>query len=248
MSDNLLKNAIEKIAEMAAPTIREIGGEIWSSKHLELVRPPEDKPEPYTVNTLEGLADLIMREGVELSDKKSPLFVVVRGPDLVEVDSSHILGLNTAFLRRHYYRAESDVPLFSTGFRPLEELIIRLRAQCADTEGRKKLLDLLSSVSMDDSVSTMDNGVTQRVMTHSGVSLKTAVDVEPYVCLQPYRTFLEVDQPESEFLLRVSADGKVGLFEADGGAWKLEAKRRIRNWLADALDAEIEDGLVVVTI
>ena len=40
-----------------------------------------------------------------------------------------------------------------------------------------------------------------------------------------FRTFLEVEQPESEFLLRVDPDEGIGFFEADGGIWKLEAPK-----------------------
>ena len=45
--------------------------------------------------------------------------------------------------------------------------------------------------------------------------------------LRPYRTFKEIDQPESQFLLRLNENGNIGLFEADGGMWKLEAKKSI---------------------
>ena len=42
-----------------------------------------------------------------------------------------------------------------------------------------------------------------------------------------------MEQPESEFLLRLDDDGNVGLFEADGGMWKkagaLNSTSR-RNW------------------
>ena len=64
--------------------------------------------------------------------------------------------------------------------------------------------------------------------------------------LQPFRTFLEVAQPESEYLLRVDEDGRIGLFEADGGVWKLEAKRNVKEYLADALADLIEVEKVVV--
>ena len=66
--------------------------------------------------------------------------------------------------------------------------------------------------------------------------------------LRPYRTFLEVEQPESEFLLRLDEDGNVGLFEADGGMWELEAKRRVAAYFEAKLELEISAGHVVVMI
>ena len=41
---------------------------------------------------------------------------------------------------------------------------------------------------------------------------------------------LQVAQPESMFLLRLKDGGNVGLYEADGGVWKLEATRNIAGY------------------
>ena len=91
-----------------------------------------------------------------------------------------------------------------------------------------------------------DSGVTQTVEARAGVSLKQNVDINPRVKLQPFRTFLEVDQPESEYLLRVDEEGRIGLFEADGGVWKLEAKRNVKEYLEKALTDLISAGKAVV--
>jgi len=66
------------------------------------------------------------------------------------------------------------------------------------------------------------------------------------VKLKPYRTFNEVEQPESEFLLRLSDGAQVALYEADGGAWKLTARRNIADYLRKQLAALIDDGIVIV--
>ena len=57
---------------------------------------------------------------------------------------------------------------------------------------------------------------------------------------------MEVEQPESEYLLRVDENGRIGLFEADGGVWKLEAKRNVKEYLAVELDDLVKSGQVVV--
>lgn len=61
-------------------------------------------------------------------------------------------------------------------------------------------------------------------------------------------TTVEVEQPCSDFLLRVGSKGEITLRDADGGAWKLDAKRKIAAWLVQALRPEIEAGKVVVMI
>jgi len=72
------------------------------------------------------------------------------------------------------------------------------------------------------------------------------VAIKPRVMLTPYRTFLEVEQPTSEFLLRLNDEGEVGLFEADGGMWALTAKDRIAAYFEEKLCDLIESGCVVV--
>jgi hypothetical protein len=56
--------------------------------------------------------------------------------------------------------------------------------------------------------------------------------------LSPYRTFRELNQPESAFIFRMRGGGEgkapqCALFEADGGKWKLDAVQAIKLWLAD---------------
>ena len=76
--------------------------------------------------------------------------------------------------------------------------------------------------------------------------LREQQTVQPIVHLQPCRTFLEVEQPASDFLLRLSKSGYPALHEADGGAWKLEAKRNIAADLGEKLADLVERGSVVV--
>ena len=116
-----------------------------------------------------------------------------------------------------------------------EEAVIQLRSLYIPNPDMEYLLKLLSSVSQESKVSSNDNGVSQTVEARTGVALTTNVEVRPYVNLQPFRTFLEVPQPESMFLLRLDNDGKIALIEADGGVWKLEATRNIAAYFEDNL-------------
>lgn len=125
-------------------------------------------------------------------------------------------------------------------------LYIELRSKFSPGPGVDYLLDLLSRMSKDSGVTTRDNGVSQEVEARQGVSLKALVQVKPRVALRPFRTFLEVEQPVSEFLLRLDDDGNVGLFEADGGMWQQTAKASITAYFEDKLAQEVKDGKIVV--
>ena len=170
------------------------------------------------------------------------IMVQVKSNDTVEVMTTYL----SDFSRNTLYRAKADAPGLYTGFRGREVALIELRSLCIPNEGTAYLLDLLSRMTNENSVSTNDNGVTQTVEARQGVALNAVVEIMPRVMLRPFRTFLEVEQPESEFLLRVDPDEGIGFFEADGGIWKLEAKKNIADYFLKNMGDLIDAGKVVV--
>ena len=84
----------------------------------------------------------------------------------------------------------------------------------------------------DESVRThIDDGHTQQVTARVGVTKVEDVYIPNPVTLQPRRTFLEIEQPASQFVLRLREGIQCALFEAGGGTWKLDAIERIRDFL-----------------
>ncbi|MED3469309.1 hypothetical protein P4485_32040, partial [Bacillus thuringiensis] len=75
-----------------------------------------------------------------------------------------------------------------------------------------------------------DDGVSQAVTVKTGTATRGQAKVPNPVELMPYRTFVEVEQPESRFVFRMREGARCGLFEADGGAWKLEAMNNIKEY------------------
>ena len=128
----------------------------------------------------------------------------------------------------------------------MQDADTELRSLYIPNEGTDYLLKLLGSITSESKVTSSDNGVTQAVEAKSGISLMQKVDIRPRVSLKPFRTFIEVEQPESLFLLRISGSGEIGLYEADGGVWKLEATRNVAAYFEKELKDLIESGDVVV--
>lgn len=249
MGESFLKDAIDRILEMAAPKTYQIGPYTYASQDLVLVDTAPSRPKDFCVDTLSGLVRIIKEEGAHLEVK---LLVQVEDQRHVAVWSDY-LGERVEGARKYdrwrLYTAEADVPRITVGnYMDQQQAIIELQSLHNATPDRDYLLDLLSKIDVTQGVKSTDNGVTQEATVKTGVVLKDTVPVKPIVELQPFRTFLEVDQPVSKFLLRVDEHGRAGLFEADGGAWKLEAKRSIAAWLSAALAAEIEACKVVVMI
>lgn len=235
----MLAKMIDKIVSLKETKIFEIGGQTYTDGHLTMIPIHVDRPECITVSGLDGICQLIR---TELAKVGTTVLVQAKSYKTVEVMTTYL----DDFSRNILYRAEADVPGLRTGFRDRETALIELRSLFIPGEGTAYLLDLLSRMTDENSISTQDNGVTQTVEARQGIALKERVEIRPRVVLQPFRTFLEVDQPESEFLLRVDAEKGIGLFEADGGVWKLEAKKNIAAYFAKNLSDLIEAGQVVI--
>lgn len=92
-------------------------------------------------------------------------------------------------------------------------------------------------MSNDAATLSEDDGVSQKVTVKSGIQLKELATVRPRWTLKPYRTFREIEQPASKFLFRVKGEaGSVpacALFEADGGAWRMDAVLAVKAWLEE---------------
>lgn len=236
----MLKDAIQYLVSLKDNKTYTINGETYSDR--ELHRIPRYVPHPFSlgVSGLDSIVKLVRNE-LDMFDNL-PLFIRVDGARKVTVFSTYDDEMD----RDNLYEASCDVPDFREGFREQENAIIELRSKFAPGDGVDYLLDLLSRISKDNGVTTRDNGVSQEVEARTGVSLKQLVQVKPRVKLRPYRTFLEVEQPESEFILRLDNDGNVGLFEADGGMWKMQAKASIVAYFEEKLAEEITGGKVVV--
>ena len=241
----MLKEAIEKIVELAGPkTITDQYGQVWSDRPMKVVERERQRPDKLAVSSLDSIASLVRKEAVENFEEGVPIYVHVTGYKTVRVFTGYL----DDYSRDVLYEATADVPDFRGGYRDRETALIELRSLFLPGEGVEYLLDLLSRISDESQVTSVDNGVTQTVEASHGISLKSTVAVRPRVELQPFRTFLEVDQPASEFLLRIDGSDRVGLFEADGGVWKLEAKNNIAAYLREALADEIKSDKVVVMV
>lgn len=205
----------------------------------ELVRIPKTFTKPIAtlfVSTLGSFANLVNKN----LDDASPdtHVIVVDSPTSVFMITE---AMGEAKIREIPLEANADVPIINFGtYMEIEKMIITLRTQFEDTEDVGTLIKLLSSVIKTDQVELQDSGYSQRVAVSKGVS---GVDQEwstvpGIVSLAPHRTFRELNQPVSDFLVRLSSNmgtPTVALFEADGGGWKLDAKEAIVNHLVDIL-------------
>lgn len=69
MEVSLLKDAIDRIAEMARPFVMEVDGRKYCSANMREVEGQGEKPEPYRVDTLDALIQLVRTEGVKTYER-----------------------------------------------------------------------------------------------------------------------------------------------------------------------------------
>lgn len=119
------------------------------------------------------------------------------------------------------------------GFMAREVFQILLQTQFVPTPERDKLLTFIASVKSGPAMEIVDDRVTQTVTTRKGVQMSACTPLPSPIALKPYRTFREIEQPESLFVFRARGGGaedppEFGLFEADGETWQLAAIKSIR--------------------
>ena len=234
------RSAIEKIEAMSKPNIVSENGYSYSDKNLNIISVPT--VETVSFNTLRGLVETLKREQ---DCYGGTIIVNVKGYNMVEV----LTAINEADRSREYpYVAKAETTSFDFGRKlDYESMIIALKSKFVETEELLNVVQLLGNITNEQSAQTLDDGFTQNVVVKKGIALKENKNIKPIVKLIPYRTFLEVGQPESEFLLRLHDGNTVALYEADGGAWKLEARRKIADYLRRELVELISERRVLVT-
>ena len=236
----MLKEMIQKIEEMAKPTFHEVGRQVFANQQMVLVADKKPMPRCIELTGLDSVCKMVRNEAEHVGLQ---IFIQVKDYKSVSVFTE----LDKDEDRLYLYQCGADTPNVTMGcFMDYEKAVIELRSLYIPNPGTEYLMQLLSSISNESRVTSSDNGVTQKVEAKSGIALSSMVEIKPRVVLQPFRTFVEVAQPESEFLLRINDRGQIGMFPADGGVWKLEATRNVAAYFEDKLKDMIEAGTVVV--
>lgn len=124
-------------------------------------------------------------------------------------------------------------------FIPAELFNILIQTRFVYNEEAQYLFSITSRLNIDEGVELADDGTTQRVTIKKGMSAASMIGVQmpARIALGPYRIFPECPQPVSDFLIRFKGSKEegayVGLWETDGGMWKVQAKKLITDKLVE---------------
>ena len=126
----------------------------------------------------------------------------------------------------------------------VESFNIMMQSNFIPNGDSEVVLNYASAIKIDKGAEIADNGISQVTTIKTGVSTLQLAKAPNPVTLKPYRTFQEVDQPESKFVFRINDNPGCALFEADGGIWRAAAKTAIAEYLNNNLIVEQGDEAV----
>ncbi|WP_425152858.1 hypothetical protein [Candidatus Palauibacter sp.] len=242
MPDSTLSaGAIEAVAQLAvsaAGKTVEIDGVAYATAPLHDPRQPAPAPDVLEMHSLTALVRYIAENRDGLSFERcavhveSPTSVSLVGP----LSDGH-------YRQRFAYARATARPAADGGFHfgaflDLERFNIALQALFTGAGQRDDVIRFVGNIKSEQVRQQSDDGKTQSVEARTGIATVATVDVPNPVTLAPYRTFMEIPQVASPFVLRLREESSgivAALFEADGGAWKEWTIGLIGKFLEDRL-------------
>ena len=225
----MIKSALDFLMNAGKTEVIEIGGQKYVTKGVNIVKTP--CPKDIEMSTLTGLVDYI-KVNVDKIPNMKDILVHVVSESKVRVMSA----LKPDMERDCFVECFAKTPkLVLDTYIDMEKFNVMLQSCFLDAGNRAEILELTGNIKEENVKNTSDDGISQSVVAKVGIASGRYATVPNPVKLVPFRTFIEVEQPESKFVLRLKDGPVAGLFEADGGEWRLAAMLRIKAYLQEAL-------------
>lgn len=225
----MIKEALEFLMNAGKAEVIDIDGHNYTTKNLNLQKIPS--PSTIQISTLTGLVEYV-KSDIDDLDSYEDIFVHVVSEKSVRVLST----LQDDASRHQFLESVAQTPkLILNTYLDAEQFNVMLQSCFLEFGDRAKILSIIGNIKEENVKNTSDDGISQSVVAKKGVVSAEYVTIPNPVILTPFRTFIEVEQPESKFVLRLKDGPQAGLFEADGGEWRLASILRIRKYLEEAL-------------
>lgn len=228
----MLKAFVEKIEDLANLTCTTNEGRVLTSRIMYPIEQPT--PDTLEIHTLDGIVEYLdaMKDNTD-----SPRTFI------------HIEDYSTVHLCTDLYGTEKQRDIFVTAkaykvshrfgaYMPQNEFITYLQSCFVQDEIVTAILRAVGNIVQGAEQEFSDDGITQRAVARAGIARREFVEIPNPVLLRPYRTFPDLEQPASRFVLRLvpGEDGRppqCTLHEADGGAWRSQAIDLIKEYFAN---------------
>ena len=236
-----LKDALEYVVDLKdneQKIVRSYSGdgkEYYDAKAHDLRElDPRRYPKPLELSSLTSLVEYV-RKQLDYTGEYANLIIHVTDHDTVEVKTE----LDDESKRRTLAVVKAIIPAINFGrYVDVETFNIMMQSNFIPNVDSEVVLNYASAIKIDKGAEIADNGISQVTTIKTGVSTLQLAKAPNPVTLKPYRTFQEVDQPESKFVFRINDAPGCALFEADGGIWIAAAKANIAEYLHNNLIVE----------
>lgn len=249
----MIKQALEYLVGLKPVELIDVDGRTYSTDRLHQVLDPFTPG--FDTSTLTSIVDYLRADP---DNRDGKYILLIHSPEKVSLMSS-VFGRFEQ--RDELITSTAFLPSFQFGrFVGKEQFIIELQSKFTkfldedggnliETDGDKGILQKFIGALKSEYVKNHnDDGVSQKVEVKTGITTVGEAIVPNPVTLAPFRSFPEINQVESEFIFRMreGMEGiEMALFEADGGAWRLEAIQRIKKFFEEKFK---EHDITEVTI
>ena len=241
----MLKSLFEYVVGLSKANVVTIDGTVYTDKPLHLPEMPTI--ETLRTDNLSSIVNFIKHAwDADLHDMDDTVQKIIHVEDAGKVNLYSSV-CNECMDRQKFMTAEWAGNKFPFGqFMDAEKFNILLQTCFMETDDLKVIQQVVGNL-RDEAVQNYgDDGVSQSVTIRTGIATVGQVRVPSPAKLRPYRTFLEVEQPASLFILRMREGGQCALFEADGGLWRETARQNIRNYFEYEMEKMVSEHKVVI--
>jgi hypothetical protein len=238
----MLKEMFQYVVGLKAPDIKELGGVTYSDKPLHEIHAAEHYPTRLSVSTLGAIVSYIKENPDDV--RNQPYIIHVENYNQVSL----LLPLSERTKERAIHMtATNKTEQFSFGQQMDREIFnIALQSQFVRDQNCSALLQYIGTMQEEEGYTTKDDGVSQSIIAKTGIATLENVTIPNPLELRPFRTFPEVEQPDSIFVFRLHTGMQCAIYEADGGAWKSQCIESIKVWFERELESHILCGDVVI--
>ena len=203
-------------------------------EELVISNPVPNKPEPFYAFTLDGLIEWIKKDVNHFFSGEETCIVSVVNPTKVVVCTPNKGKYNEMW---ELAECRYDPPRINFGtYMDSEDFGIMINVNFIESDNRNVVLQVARNLTDEYSEQTADDGISQRVTIKRGIQGINTVPFKNPAYLNPRRTFTEIMQPESPFVIRFKEGKKCAIFESDGGAWRVHAVHAIGEYLRSQLE------------
>lgn len=240
------KQTIEKIIELSEKSndLIEVHGIKHTYHSLEKVSKPIQDSMGFSC--LSGLVDYVKKNKDGVNPKECIVHVVSHR------EVSLYGPVDPLYKTRPFYAWAEISNILKTfpfdTFLSYEIFMIKLLCLFETSNDLTNLIERISFVKTEDEQILVDTGANVQLEKRNSVKTKSLPGQEnPFVvALKPFRTFAEVEQPESKFIFRLRKtkinslpEIECALMECDGGVWVNEVRNSIKKYLSENLPPEI---------